>query len=63
LAADFSKLWPSSKILYISGYTDDAIGDHGVLQEGINLLLKPFTPVTLGEKVREVLDGAILASQ
>ena len=63
LAAYFVKHWPASKVLYISGYTDDAIGDHGVLQEGINLLQKPFTPVTFGEKVREVLDGAVLANR
>ena len=63
LAAYFIKHWPASKVLFMSGYTDDAIGDHGVLQEGINLLQKPFTPVTFGEKVREVLDGAVLASR
>jgi signal transduction histidine kinase/CheY-like chemotaxis protein len=63
LAEDFSRRWPTSKVLFISGYTDDAIGEHGVLQEGINLLLKPFTPATLGEKVREVLDGALLVRQ
>ena len=63
LAAYFTKQWPASKVLFMSGYTDDAIGDHGVLQEGINLLQKPFTPVTFGDKVREVLDGAVLSNR
>ena len=63
LAANFANHWPTSKVLYMSGYTADAIGDHGVLQDGINLLPKPFTPVTLGEKVRQVLDGTVLANR
>ncbi len=59
LATNFLEHWPASKVLYMSGYTDEAIGEHGVLQAGIHLLPKPFTPVTLGEKVREVLDGGV----
>ncbi len=43
-------------VLYMSGYTDDAIVKHGVLEDGVTLLSKPFTPATLAEKVREVLD-------
>jgi PAS domain S-box-containing protein len=45
------------KILYMSGYTDDAIVRHGVIQEGIAYLQKPFTPDGLARKVRAVLDG------
>ena len=41
----------------MSGYTDDAIARHGVLEPGIAFLQKPFTPFSLAQKVREVLDG------
>jgi DNA-binding response OmpR family regulator len=44
------------KILYMSGYTDNAITHHGVLEEGMNYLQKPFTVDGLARKVREVLD-------
>ena len=46
---------PELKVLYMSGYTDDAIGHHGVLGSGIALLEKPFTREGLTRKVREVL--------
>jgi two-component system, cell cycle sensor histidine kinase and response regulator CckA len=47
---------PDLRILYMSGYTDDAILHHGVLEDGIPFLQKPFTPEGLARKVREVLD-------
>lgn len=50
-------LRPEMKILYISGYTNDAIVRHGVLEEGMAFLQKPFTANILTHKVREVLDG------
>ena len=47
---------PGMPVLYMSGYTDDAIVQHGVLEPGINFLQKPFSPGALASKVREVLD-------
>jgi two-component SAPR family response regulator len=44
------------KVIYMSGYTDDAIVHHGVLEPGISFLNKPFTADVLGRKIREVLD-------
>jgi len=49
---------PDMPVLYMSGYTDDAIVQHGVLEPGINFLQKPFSPGALAVKVREVLDAA-----
>ena len=49
---------PDTKILYMSGYSEDAITDHGVLHPGAAFLEKPFTPDVLARKVREVLAGS-----
>jgi CheY-like chemotaxis protein len=48
---------PLLKILFMSGYTDDAIAHHGVLNSGVQLLSKPYTPEALARKVRECLDA------
>jgi two-component system cell cycle sensor histidine kinase/response regulator CckA len=50
-------LRPDLKVVYMSGYTDNAIVHHGVLEKGITFLQKPFTPDGLALKVREVLDS------
>jgi len=47
---------PGLKGLYMSGYTADIIARHGVLDEGVHFIQKPFTLESLSRKVREVLD-------
>jgi two-component system cell cycle sensor histidine kinase/response regulator CckA len=47
-------------VLYISGYTDSAVGNQGVLEPGIAFLQKPFYADELSRKVREVLDSAVV---
>jgi len=47
---------PALKVIYMSGYTDEAIVHHGVLDPGIAFLNKPFTSESLGRKIQEALD-------
>jgi CheY-like chemotaxis protein len=47
---------PEMRVLFSSGYTEDAIVDRGVLDEHVHFLQKPYTPSTLARRVREVLD-------
>jgi PAS domain S-box-containing protein len=57
IARRVSQRWPRIKVLFMSGYTTNAIVHHGVLDEGLFFLQKPFTPAALAAKVREVLDA------
>ncbi|MGH9522229.1 MAG: response regulator, partial [Terriglobales bacterium] len=57
VARRVTQMRPGVRVLYMSGYTTNAIVDHGVLDEGLAFLPKPFTPISLSTKVREMLDG------
>jgi PAS domain S-box-containing protein len=57
LAVQISKQLPEIRVLYMSGYTENAIGHHGTLDAGINLLQKPFGLPVLRDRVREILDS------
>jgi hypothetical protein len=50
------KLYPTLRVLFMSEYTDDAIGHHGVLDPGTHFIAKPFNAADLTRMVREVLD-------
>ena len=56
MAKNLLSLYPNLKRLFMSGYTADVIAHHGVLDEGVQFLQKPFSVQTLAAKVREVLD-------
>jgi two-component system, cell cycle sensor histidine kinase and response regulator CckA len=57
LAENIAAERPETKIVFMSGYTDDAIVRHGVLEPGIHFVEKPFMPGVLTAKIREVLDS------
>jgi CheY-like chemotaxis protein len=52
------RVHPGLRILYMSGYADEAILRHGVLMEGTPFMQKPFTPLVLARKIRDVLEAA-----
>ncbi len=56
MAERLARVRPGLRVLYMSGYTDDAVTHHRVARDGQAFLQKPFDPVTLGARVREVLD-------
>lgn len=57
LAETLRQQQPPIKVLLMSGYTDDAVIRHGLLEDEINFIQKPFTPLALAEKIRAVLDA------
>jgi PAS domain S-box-containing protein len=57
LSEKLARYRPEMKVLYMSGYTDDAIVRHGLLDEKLNFLQKPFDSATVARKVRQVLDS------
>jgi two-component system cell cycle sensor histidine kinase/response regulator CckA len=58
LSERVSAVFPNLPILFMSGYTDDAIVRHGLLDEKLNFIQKPFDSTSVARKVREVLDAA-----
>jgi CheY-like chemotaxis protein len=63
LARDLLSLYPNLKRLFMSGYTADVIAHHGVLDEGVEFIQKPFSVQALAVKVREVLDEPTWATR
>jgi CheY-like chemotaxis protein len=57
LAEQMTQTRPDLKILYMSGYTDQAITHNGKLESGISFMQKPFSPLALARKIRAVLDS------
>jgi FixJ family two-component response regulator len=57
LAERLAQIYPRMCILFTSGYTDDAIVRHGVIEADTNFIQKPFTPGDLAHKIRDILDG------
>jgi PAS domain S-box-containing protein len=58
LANRLTRIHPETRVLFTSGYTDNAIVHHGVLDEGVSFIGKPYSPSALARKVRDVLDKA-----
>jgi two-component system cell cycle sensor histidine kinase/response regulator CckA len=57
LAERLASVRPHMKVLFMSGYTNDAVLLHGTLASEVAFLQKPFTPTSLTRKVREAIDG------
>lgn len=59
LAELIKEVYPHVKVIFMSGYTNDAIVNHGILTRGVEFIEKPFTPKNLARKVRAVLDKKV----
>ncbi len=57
LATQIKAKYPEVKVLFASGYTENAIVHHGVLKEGVNFIQKPYSPSAFARAIRAVLDG------
>ena len=57
LAKEITSLYPDIMCLFMSGYTSNVIVHHGILDEGVHFIQKPFSKQSLAAKVREVLDA------
>jgi YesN/AraC family two-component response regulator len=55
LAEKLQPTRPEMKVLFMSGYTEDAVVRHGILHEQVNFLQKPYSPLMLAKKIRELL--------
>ena len=57
VAERLQPLFPHMQVIFMSGYTDEVIAHHGILDSDLNFLEKPFAPEELIQKVREILDN------
>jgi two-component system cell cycle sensor histidine kinase/response regulator CckA len=58
LVRQLAVLRPRTRTLFMSGYTDNALGEQGVLSANVNFIQKPFSPTVIAQKVRDILDGS-----
>ena len=57
LVRQLSTILPDTRTLFMSGYMDDTLGERGILSSNANFIQKPFSPRTIAQKVRDILDG------
>jgi len=57
LAERLKALHPEARVLFTSGYTYNVIAHHGIVNDGVNFLSKPFTIRALAEKVKQILSS------
>jgi two-component system, cell cycle sensor histidine kinase and response regulator CckA len=57
LVRQLATIRPDTRTLFMSGYMDDTLGERGILSTNANFIQKPFSPGTIAQRVREILDG------